>query len=265
MRANATRRLCVEALLRGARAVRPEALFDERNCLTRISDTVVAEITTDAFVADLGAGAGKELQGKFLAPHSSSALAVNSFAWFADQREIPLEGHAGLRLVGFERSFPTGLARAQPPHLDVVLQSPSELVTIESKCLEYLTPKSAKFSPRYRSKMRDERTTSAWFAKMTRLMDGGETYRHLDVAQLIKHALGIGYRANEPTTLLYLWWESVNAHKHPVFAQHRAEIARFASKFAGAFPAFDAMTYTSGDPRLQLHAARLFERYGLEV
>jgi hypothetical protein len=274
MRTDATRARSIEALLRSALALRPEAKLDERNYLTDLSDTLVEGISIDAFAADLAAGAGKELQGKFLAPHSSSALAVNSFAWFANGAEVPVPGHEDLRLVGFERRFPTGLTRAQPPHLDVVLESPSELVAIESKCLEYLTPQQAKFSPRYREAIRDERMASAWFAEMLRLMDGnGEGYRFLDVAQLIKHALGLSYRASRPTVLLYLWWEPLNAAEHSVFAQHRAEVAHFASRVSGAFPSIEAMTYpelwrtwlASGDSRLRQHAERLKERYALVI
>lgn len=50
---------------------------------------------------------------------------------------------------------------------------------------------------------------------------GGIGYQLLDAAQLIKHAFGLAHsRKNEPVTLVYLYWEPLDAGLSPFFAQH---------------------------------------------
>ncbi len=85
------------------------------------------------FEADLSAGAGQELLGKFLAIHSSSALAVNTFGPFKrtpDRLRFP--GLANASSIQFEVALPTGL-RGTAPHLEVVIRSEREFIAIESK------------------------------------------------------------------------------------------------------------------------------------
>ena len=157
-----------------------------------------------------------------------------------------------------------------PPHLDVVLRGPEELVAVESKCLEYLTPKPARFSERYATEIVDERASGPWFAEMKRLMQPGAAgYRWLDAAQLIKHALGLAFQPTRPVTLVYLFWEPMDAGLSPLFAEHRREIDAFAERVAGDMPRFEALSYpelweswvSSGDPRLAAHVAVLRARY----
>ncbi len=181
-----------------------------------------------------------------------------------------LAGHYGLHVEAFERKYPTGLARAQPPHLDVVASGPGARVAIESKCLEYLTPKRPAFSDRYRTEITDERADGPWYAEMLRLVAGeGPGYRWLDAAQLIKHAFGLAHEADRPTTLVYLYWEPMDAGLSPLFAEHRQEIAEFAERIAGGTPRFEAMSYPelwdawapSDDSRLVAHVGALRARY----
>jgi len=110
---------------------------------------LIAGVEPEIFEADLRAGTGRELEGKFRAAHSSSALAVNVFAPFRrGGRGFAVGRYGQGRLVGFEQRYPTGLASAQPPHLDVVVEGAGGVLGIESKCTEYLAPKAAKFSER---------------------------------------------------------------------------------------------------------------------
>ena len=251
------------------------ACLDSLGYLSDYSDALLEGVHPDAFVADLMTGAGNELEGKFRAPHSSSALAVNAFGWFAGKPGLAsLAGHEGLDLVGFEQKFPTGLARAQPPNLDVVLHGSSGLVAVESKCLEYLSPKEAKFSPRYREEIVDERRDGPWYTEMIRLMEEGRSsYRHLDVAQLIKHALGLSYRQEGDMTLVYVWWEPANADENRVFAAHRDEIRQFAERIGGGSLDFAAVSYpelwsewaSSPNEDLQRHSENLHRRYARAV
>lgn len=269
------RQRCIDALAEACLEVSPSACLDSLGYLSDYSDALLEGVHPDAFVADLMAGAGNELEGKFRAPHSSSALAVNAFGWFAGKPGLAsLAGHEGLDLVGFEQKFPTGLSRAQPPNLDVVLHGSAGLVAVESKCLEYLSPKEAKFSPRYRDEIVDERRDSPWFAEMIRLMEEERSsYRHLDVAQLIKHALGLSYRQERAVTLVYVWWEPANADELPVFAAHREEVRQFAARISGGALAFAAVSYPelwaqwaiSSDETLRKHSENLQRRYALPI
>jgi hypothetical protein len=108
---------------------------------------------------------------------------------------------------------------------------------------------------------------------MRRLADKPRTYRWLDAAQLVKHAFGVAYTfADRPVTLLYLFWEPTNPDSYPIFAEHRAEINRFAASIAGGNPEFIAISYPElwrtwdacAQPDwLRTHVGRLRARYGV--
>lgn len=249
--------------------------LDDRLYTEAAEDNLIEGVALEAFADDLSGAAGQELRSKFRAAYSSAALAVNCFAAFRPAgRTFAIGPHDRLTLAGFERRFPTGLARAQPPHLDVVATGPTGLVAIESKCTEYLSPKVAVFSPRYAG-ISDERAHGTWFAEMRRLVEAqGQGYRWLDAAQLIKHALGLSHgRADRPVTLVYLWWEPLDHHASPIFAEHRAEVAAFAARVAGGSLAFLPLTYADlwdawaarGDEELARHVTRLRARYAVRV
>lgn len=265
------RTACIFGLAEGLEHSRPEVPLDEHGYVPRPEDNLLPELALEHFAADLEAGAGKELLGKFRAVHSSAALAVNCFAPLrAGGVPFDLAGQQELQVEGFERRLPTGLAQAQPPHLDVVASGPDGLVAIESKCLEYLSPTKAAFSDRYRTEIVDERAAGPWYAEMLRLVAGeGPGYRWLDAAQLIKHAFGLAYKAQRPTTLVYVFWEPMDAGLSKLFGEHRQDIADFAERVAGGTPAFESMSYfelwerwaNSDDPRLAAHVAALRGRY----
>lgn len=265
------RAACIAGLLEGLRHANPAAVVDEPCYVARPEDNLIAGLSLIDFAEDFAGGAGQELAGKFRAVHSSAALAINCFAPLrANAHSFDLGERRGLNINGFKRRFPTGLARAQAPHLDVVASGHGEVVAIESKCLEYLTPKRVRFSERYSTDIIDERCDSPWFAEMLRLVAlSGPSYRFLDAAQLIKHAFGLMRAAAEPTTLFYLYWEPMDADLSPLFEHHRAEIAAFADRVAGSSLKFASMSYPelwaawdeTGDPFLRGHVAALRARY----
>ena len=263
------------ALARALKQTRPDIEVDERGYVKRVEDNLLPGIKREDFADDLDAGAGSELESKFLAAYSSSALAVNCFGLFRRPGStFGIGRHGGVRLRGFEKTFTTGLARAQPPHLDVVADGPSGLVAIESKCTECMGVKDAKFSGRYATDITDVRCRGPWFAEMLRLMAGGSSYRHLDAAQLVKHALGLAYKTEgRPVTLVYLYLEPINGEAEPAIRQHRDELAAFAARVAGGHPTFEAMSYSrlwaswqeQGDADLQEHVGNLKARYEVAV
>ena len=92
--------------------------------------------------------------------------------------------------------------------------------------------------------MKEKLCSAQWFEEMLRLTGGGPQYRHVDAAQLIKHAFGLGNQPNgTDVTLVYLYWEPLDAALSPLFARHRAEIDTFAERVAGGSPRFEAMGY----------------------
>lgn len=265
------RAACIFGLAEGLENSRPEVPLDDHGNVPRAEDNLLPGLTLERFGGDLGAGAGKELPGKFRAVHSSEALAVNCFAPLrAGGVPFDLAGHNGLQVDTLKLRSATGLARAQPPHLDIAASGPGARVAIESKCLEYLTPKRPAFSERYRTELTDERADGPWYAEMLRLVAGeGPGYRWLDAAQLIKHAFGLAHEADRPTTLVYLYWEPMDAGLSPLFAEHRQEIVEFAERIVGGTPRFEALSYfelwdswaNSDDARLIAHVCALRARY----
>jgi len=265
---------CRSALLRGFARSAPGVVLDKNGYVSKAVQNVIEGVRLADFESDLRQGDGNELEGKFRAAHSSSALAVNTFAPFKGRlSDLDLPGGSGFASLCFERKCPHGLAGRKPPNLDAVAESPNSVVAIESKCLEPLSSHAAKFAPAYNAEIIDARRGTAWFREMLRLIEEPRAYRWLDAAQLIKHAFGLANTfVNRPITLLYLFWEPSNPEAHPAFAEHRDEVRRFAASVHGGGPEFVAMSYpelwgawsVGTPPELLLaHIARLKARYGV--
>jgi hypothetical protein len=223
----------------------PDTPIDAKGYAEDFRDTLLPLVLPEDFEADLSAGDGNELQTKFRAVHSSSALAVNCFAPFRSRMadlSLPVEGP--FDPLQFEQRCPTGLRGGRAPNLDVLLTGPSGAMGIESKLTEYLAPHRAAFSPAYAEQIRDERREQGYFHEMLRLMDEPDSYVWLDAAQLIKHAFGLARTfGDQPVTLLYLFWEPANPSASEIYAEHRQEITAFAERVAGSKPMFRAMSY----------------------
>ena len=251
----------------------PTLKIDSKGYVKCFRDNLVPSVCTEDFEEELGKGDGNELGSKFRATHSSSALVVNSFGpfkrWIADLKILDTESFHSLH---FERKCPTGL-RGNAPNLDVFLEGKSEIIGIESKLTEYLTSKSAKFSPAYEH-IDDDRCKTAWFTEMLRLMKEPESYVWLDAAQLIKHAFGLTNPqtfCGKSATLLYLYWEPLNTARYSEFSEHRREIEKFAKRVCGSSPSFRAMSYhelwsswgQTAPDWLMKHLDNLKSRYGV--
>jgi hypothetical protein len=265
---------CRSALTFGLRRSAPGTDIDEKGYVTNINQNLVEGVCLADFEADLRQGDGNEMEGKFRAAHSSSALAVNTFAPFkANRAALSLPGGSGFTELSFERKCPHGLLGRRSPNLDVVATGTNGVVAIESKCLEPLTSHKAEFAPAYEAEIRDERRQGAWFREMLRIAAEPKTYHWLDVAQLVKHAFGLAYTfTDRPVTLLYLFWEPSNPEAFSIFAEHRAEVDRFAASIRGGGPNFIALSYPElwklwdSDSRpewLPIHVRRLRARYSV--
>ncbi len=266
------RNSCRNALRRGFVAQASHIPLDAKGYVAEIGDNLMPGVSLADFERDLLQGDGSELRLKFRAVHSSSALAVNCFAPFrSTPHALSFPGGSGFTAFSFERKCPHGIGR-QPPNLDLVAEGPEGIVAVESKCLEPLSPHVANFAPVYFTHITDERRKTSWFAEMQRLAREPRTYRWLDAAQLVKHALGVSYMfPSQSAVLLYIYWEPSDKDAFSVFAEHRAEIGRFAASIqGGGGPEFVAMSYpelwklweTPGSPDwLRSHLARLRARY----
>ena len=263
------------ALKGGLQAIRPSVQLDHIGYVAHFRDNLLPGVHPADFEADLRQGRGNELEGKFRAAHSSSALVVNCFAPFRERTEqLRLGTFAGFNSLRFEAKCPTGLG-GTPPHLDVLVDGAERVVGIESKCTEFLSPHTAGFAPAYRNRLDFALREGGWFAEMLRLHETPAAYRWLDAAQLIKHAFGLARTySGRPSVLLYLFWESANAGKFSVFQEHRREIAEFDDRVQGSSPGFAAMSYNElwsewadADPPAWLaeHLARLRARYDVAI
>ena len=261
-------------LRKGLEAASPGIILDAHGYSGAFTDNLVPSVTVGDFASDLAQGAGNELSGKFRAAHSSSALAVNCFGPFkrnlSDLRVCSAESFTSLC---FEKRCPTGV-HGTPPNLDVLMERAGRVVAIESKCTEYLSPHPGRFSMSYRTRIRDARRRSTWFQEMQRLIDAPHAYSCLDAAQLIKHALGLMYcYPDRRVTLVYLYWEPLNAVEPRVFEEHRREIAEFADRITGPGLAFESTTYNdlwsswdeTAPPWLRTHLRDLRARYAVMI
>ena len=252
----------------------PLVEVDPRGYVRDVTENLLPTVRLADFEADLRAGDGNELEGKFKAVHSSSALAVNVFAPFrARGSDLIVPGSGSITGLEFERKCSHGVS-SRAPNLDVLLTGPEGVIGIESKLTEPLSRHRAVFSPRYREKIRDERRESAWFREMLCLENDPERYAWLDAAQLVKHAYGLAHTfPDNLVTLLYLYWEPRNAERFPLFVEHRREVDAFSERVAGTRPSFCAMSYLelwrswseTPSSRITVHLNALRARYEVEL
>ena len=281
MSSNWLENACRSALAAGLLKSGSTANLDRRGYVSAFHENVIEGVRLEDFEVDLRQGDGKELEDKFCAPHSSSALAVNSFAPFKHEpQSLWLAQRQGFKTLSFERKCPTGL-RGTPPHLDLGTEGPLGVVAVEAKCLEFVRNKRpppggrAQFSDAYDTGILDYRRGTRWFAHMRDLIKEPGAYQRLDAAQLIKHAFGLMHSfSDRPVTLLYLFWEPANPDVSPIFRDHRNEVRQFAEMIAGDGPDFLAMSYPElwcvwasmpGSDWIKTHVHRLRERYAVDV
>jgi Restriction Endonuclease associating with ARP len=219
--------LCRQALHQSLVACSPGVMFDPQRYVVHLRDNLVPGIELDDIRTDFDTGAGYELRSKMRAPHSSSALVVNMFGrWRRDPSSLCIQGETGFESLTFEARCSSGLGGTSP-HLDMLAVSRDAVVAVESKCLEYLQEKRPVFSRSYDT-IADARARSAFFKLVPQLRTNAHEFRSLDVAQLVKHYLGLtNCWPDKRLTLLYLYWEPENAGNFDQFAEHRREIEHF--------------------------------------
>jgi hypothetical protein len=186
----------------------------------------VDTVSIDDFFADLDNGNGNELENKFKALYSSSALGVNFFGFFKKNRtKFSIFGEKDFNCAQFEKKLPTGL-NGTAPNLDFYLENDNFIIGFESKFLEILTPKQPKFSASYSDSFLS--TIESGLPKILNHYRANNTKTYLDTAQLIKHSIGLlNNKGNKKAKLIYIYWEPLNAKDFPEYKQHKEELDNF--------------------------------------
>lgn len=245
-------------------------------------DNLIRGVSKNDFWADLESGGGHELTemprrpAKFCAAYSSTALVVNSFGPFRrTPKMLVLAGSSGYTEARFERKCLNGL-QGGAPNLDFFAVSPTSVVGVESKFLEPLETPEVKFPDQYRRAM-NTRAEPVWRHVYKTLLDNPKRFMHLDVAQLVKHYLGIwhSFRSREGLkALMYLYWEPMNSDSIPEFVAHRRELSTLAAEVQGSEVKFIFLSYPqlwqmwlteSPWEGIRLYVEALRRRYAFEI
>lgn len=238
------------------------------------SNGLLAHLDEERVLTAYAAAPGRELEGKFQSPESSSALAANAFGYFLE-RPSELPALPGLSAVSWPAltidlehivRFPWSGGRH--PCLDVLVTTEDCLIGIESKRFEpFRTTKKGELSSAY--------DRPVWGRKMGRfeqlrddLSSAKVGYKHLDAVQLLKHAFGLrteGQRRGLAPILVYLFaepsaWPNGTAIELESRRMHRTEIDDFASRVSGDEVIFYPISYDEllkswiGEDVLEEHA-----------
>ena len=236
--------------------------------------------------AMLNAAQGNEItSGKFDSPKSSSALAANTFGFFLNRTHDlpPLPGCGFMTWpacsLDLEKTVNFPWRGGRHPVLDVLITTPSALIGVESK----------RFEP-FESSISDAFWREVWGNHMGSyeqlrdelyLRDKG-LYAHLNVTQLIKHALALRAQVNRrgghhglTPTLVYLyaepefWPNDGRPIREEERARHKEEIADFAGHVEGDEVRFISCSYRellsvwqeSGTPEVRSHAEAVIRRF----
>jgi hypothetical protein len=226
---------------------------------------------------DLAAGKGDELAGKFRAPYSSSALAVNTFGPMLDGVDLPgplhIEG-----AITFEQQR-SAWASGYWPTLDLIVEAQGSPVRlfVESKCTEFLRKGKAEFSDAF-VKHAKQRLATAAAATFEQLAADPAAFDPLDARQLAKHFLAakravVDSSEKFTVVLLCIWWEPQDASEFTVFQRHREAVRAFAGAIPDRNVAVRGMSYrelwehweTLQDPVLGRHTEGLRARYDVSL
>ncbi len=219
-------------------------------------DILLDHLPKQKILGMLSKGAGRELDAKFLSPASSAALACSAFGLFVDRPGLlpPLPGTQHLSWpamrVAVEEIVRFPWRGGRHPHLDAVVETSEALIGVEAKRFEpFRDTPVPEFSDAYfRPVWRED--TRPWQAVRDGLVSGALAFRHLDAAQLVKHAFGLSTQAarqSKAAALIYLFHEPTRyPDGRPIppalHVAHRDEVRRLAGLVEGGLR-FSACTY----------------------
>ena len=208
-------------------------------------------------------------------PHSSMALVINSFfPWQKDVDRLPFGTKRGFGAIQFNVRCPTGL-RGTPPHLDLMALRDDHVAAATVRTIEYLKRKKSSISETYDRTLSETSGMEPWRAHLDDWRSGRITYNHVDLAALVKYATALGRTfPDRSSTLVYLYWEPLDAASYDEFRHHRQELAALFAAVEGArvdivTQSFDALWQSwldaSGPDWVAAHVERLRSRYAVSL
>ena len=244
----------------------------------------------------LNSAPGDEIgSGKFTHPESSAALVANAFGPFmtdSPAMELPalpigpsdkeFDWSASSVEVEVECKFPWD--GGMHPWLDIRIDQPGAVIGIESKRYEPFRDTSvARFSDAYWRDVWGERM-GGYCALRDKMKEGQIEFRHLNAAQLVKHAFGLRTVAHSRAAssggapsvpvLVYLYaepksWPDGRAIPDADRKRHQGEMDEFAKMVDGDEVRFFTLSYRalldawkrSGDSALERHATLVQEEF----
>jgi len=275
----------VMAMLHG-QCIKLGMSFDEKGYVSKPEDNLIYPFENwKEIEKEIMQGDGRELQRdaesgrrSFCAIHSSACLCVNSFANVKrNPHRFSFIDLSDFSIAKFEEKLKTGIST---PNLDFYLENKTHCIGIESKFTEYLEKKlpnslgkDKKYGnlTQYINRFKELSNVPSGFKESVfeyYIMKKDKLY--LDVAQLIKHTLGLLNRQAETgkkAVLVYVYWEPENTDGVVLYAQHRKEIEEFRNRI-GTFIDFEAMSYKEfWDSKDMVFCAedvgKLRKRYGI--
>jgi len=211
-------------------------------------DNLIKKFTNwEEIKKELGNGNGNELENKFLAIHSSSALCVNNFAPFKENKDkIYFCGYSNFYEAEFEKKLWTGIST---PNLDFYLENSNTIIGIESKFTEYF---NADFEHtknnlcKYYNRKELNYLHKDFMNNIVLQYISESEKMYLDVAQLIKHSIGLineSKKVNKKAILVYIFWEPENWQEVENCKKHKKELDAF-SKRISKFIEFQHFSYS---------------------
>lgn len=208
-------------------------------------------------------------------PHSSMALVINSFfPWQKDIDRLLLGAKRGFDAIQFNVRCPTGL-RGTPPHLDLMALRDDHVAAATVRTIEYLKRKKSSISETYDRTLAETSGMEPWRVHLDDWRAGRITYNHVDLAALVKYATALGRTfPDRSSTLVYLYWEPLDAASYDEFRHHRQELAALVAAVDGArvdivTQSFDSLWQSwldeSGPDWIAAHVERLRSRYAVSL
>jgi hypothetical protein len=236
--------------------------------IRRVSDLLIDGVDQDRLPDALD-------RARLRQPHSAAALAVNSFLrWQTAPEQLALDRWTGFDAIQLVVRCPTGL-RGTPPHLDVLALRDNAAVAVTVRCTEYLGRRRSPVAASYDRLLAATPGLDPWLRQLAQLRAAPDERQHIDLGALVKHALALGRTfPDRPTSLLYLYWEPLDAARFAEFGAHRRELADLTEAVRDARVGFASRSINSmwrdwdaqaSPPWLRRHVARLRARYGVTL
>ena len=212
---------------------------------------------------------------RFDTPHSGMALTVNSFVpWQRAVDLLPLGDRLGFDAIQFDVRCPTGL-RGTPPHLNLLALRTDHAIAVVVRSVEYLTRRRSSIAAAYDDLLTETPGLMPWLRHLTDWRRHRLSYRHVDLPALVKYATALRRTfPDRPSTLLYLFWEPLDAPAYGEFRDHRGELLKLVDAMRDAQVNFAAQSFDelwhgwsrcSAPSWIAGHVARLRSRYAVSL